>query len=71
MNSLNDEILSYNFIKFAISQYTGDYSNSLDPFLSPLFMKHIVLEQLPPVRILFGSYDPFRDDIILLIHELM
>lgn len=70
LNGLNDRILPLNCLINFIDEYRNGYDIEKDPFLSPLHMTEKVLKYLPPIRIIFGSLDPLRDQIIYFIKKI-
>lgn len=64
LNSLNDPILNYPLLKYCLDSYRQGKVEETNPFLSPLYMKDLVMQNLPPVYIIGGSSDPLRDDYV-------
>jgi len=44
--------------------------SELDPFISPCVAFDSMLEKLPKISILGGSYDPLGDDAVYFVHRL-
>ena len=70
-NAITDPVLEFNLLKFCVKSYQGEYENTKNPFLSPLYMDDNVLKFLPPVRIFGGTADPLRDDSIYFMERLL
>lgn len=70
-NVLNDQILPYHLVRYCLESYRSKYDNEHDPFISPIIMDDKILKQLPPVRIITGSCDPLRDDVLIFLKRMM
>lgn len=69
--SINDIILSYNFLKFCLDAYAPNYANNDDFFYNPINAPDFILKKLPYTRIIGGSSDPFRDDFLRFTKKLL
>ena len=70
-NSITDQVLEFNLLKFCVEAYKGEYNDTKNPFMSPLYMEDNFLRYLPPVRIFGGTSDPLRDDSIYFMEKLL
>jgi len=71
MGSLEDIVLSAQFLKLCRSLYLGEYEyKGGDPLLSPSLMSDEYLEKFPPLRIVVGSGDPLRDECYRMLERL-
>jgi len=68
--SLNEDLITSNFLQFARDSYGGDYLNFNDPFFSVIKANEKIIKHLPKIRFLFGGKDPLRDDSIRTIYDI-
>ncbi len=68
--SLNEDLVTSNFLQFARDSYGGDYLNYNDPFFCVIKANDKIIKYLPKIRFLFGGKDPLRDDSIRTIYNI-
>lgn len=69
--AIDDIILPYSSINYALEAYLGNVNGDLNHFASPGLIKNEVMKNYPKTNIYLGSSDPLRDQTLRFVNRLM